>query len=404
MRIVNCDFVLPKNPVSSIAQVPRVGVSLEQCVDNMEAFKWELGMFCPSSHFCGLGIDLSVRYDMRLAQEFEPLWETCFMLTDEEQFSCQAVRSLLYESTLLRVAEKTCLSHGLDFCAEHHLNGCEDVEGGSVCKGCLEGAEVASDLVKDPMEMNCKDIDECAAEICGEPDRVVLCENKFLTYYCQCQEGFQFNSLYGSKCEDIDECEGNSDICGTYNVPAAGNEPAASVSRGQCVNTEGSFVCDCAEGFQFQSDSHPKCQDYDECADENMCGGVEMGTCINTEPNYTCECKEGTELQIVSAVEQTCADLDECEESNPCGSHGTCSNTVFPYSCTCEDRYEVTLRHNEYGTACTKYTPCYTSTLIQYCGTDPNVYCKWNSAAHPVTCACNYPLTYSPQTNKCDDI
>ena len=59
---------------------------------------------------------------------------------------------------------------------------------------------------------------------------------------------------------DIDECEGNSDICGTYNVPAAGNEPAASVSRGQCVNTEGSFVCDCAEGFQFQSDSHPKCQ------------------------------------------------------------------------------------------------------------------------------------------------
>ncbi|CAF4992830.1 unnamed protein product, partial [Rotaria sp. Silwood1] len=57
---------------------------------------------------------------------------------------------------------------------------------------------------------------------------------------CLCQPGFHVqNTTNYKKCEDINECIENPNACHQY-----------------CLNTNGSFMCSCAEGFVLQSDGH----------------------------------------------------------------------------------------------------------------------------------------------------
>ena len=50
-------------------------------------------------------------------------------------------------------------------------------------------------------------------------------------YNCSCKTGFEI-SADGITCQDIDECMEDSDGCSQ-----------------QCVNTAGSFVCACDDGY-----------------------------------------------------------------------------------------------------------------------------------------------------------
>lgn len=50
---------------------------------------------------------------------------------------------------------------------------------------------------------------------------------------CECQRGFRINKC--GYCEDVDECSGSNDLC----------PDTASF----CVNTEGSYYCDCEPGY-----------------------------------------------------------------------------------------------------------------------------------------------------------
>lgn len=55
---------------------------------------------------------------------------------------------------------------------------------------------------------------------------------------------------------------------------------------GQCVNTEGSFTCNCVKGY-----AGPRCeQDVNECA-SNPCQND--GTCLDRIGDYTCICMPG---------------------------------------------------------------------------------------------------------------
>ncbi|XDV32785.1 hypothetical protein PO909_003508, partial [Leuciscus waleckii] len=73
-----------------------------------------------------------------------------------------------------------------------------------------------------------------------------------------------------------------------------------------CVNTLGSYHCNCSEGFQIHADAH-KCIDKDEC--EELNGGCQQ-TCVNTLGSYYCECREGFHIH---ADARTCVGKDECE-------------------------------------------------------------------------------------------
>lgn len=62
---------------------------------------------------------------------------------------------------------------------------------------------------------------------------------------------------------------------------------------GQCVNTAGSFMCNCGRGY-----TGPRCeQDVNECA-SNPCQND--GTCLDRIGDYTCICMSGMVLWKVT--------------------------------------------------------------------------------------------------------
>lgn len=72
---------------------------------------------------------------------------------------------------------------------------------------------------------------------------------------------------------DINECEAIPHLC----------------IGGQCVNSIGSFTCECPPG-QTRNTQTNRCDDQDECEDENIC---ENGRCVNTQGSYYCLCNPG---------------------------------------------------------------------------------------------------------------
>ncbi|XP_070987047.1 latent-transforming growth factor beta-binding protein 4-like [Oncorhynchus clarkii lewisi] len=165
----------------------------------------------------------------------------------------------------------------------------------------------------------CADVDECQSpDTCGAAR---LCVNTDGSYRCDCQPGYRTAGL-GRQCRDVNEC-----LEGEYCFP-----------RGECVNTEGSYRCVCSQGYTTSSDGG-SCLDVDECARSGP-GACQDGRCVNTEGSYQCQCQVG----FTTNPEKTaCLDVDECSEGAVCRSQ-RCENTVGSYRCitSCEPGYRVT--------------------------------------------------------------
>nr|XP_020478341.1 latent-transforming growth factor beta-binding protein 4 [Monopterus albus] len=164
----------------------------------------------------------------------------------------------------------------------------------------------------------CTDIDECASVRACDAQRV--CVNTIGSFRCDCPPGYRTSGL-GRQCRDINEClEG--DFC---------------FSRGECVNTPGSYTCVCSRGFTL-SDNRTACLDVDECMKSGVCLD---GRCVNTDGSFQCQCQTG----FTTNPEKTaCLDVDECISSggSVCGSR-RCENTIGSYRCltSCEPGYRV---------------------------------------------------------------
>lgn len=64
-----------------------------------------------------------------------------------------------------------------------------------------------------------------------------------------------------------------------------------------------------------------------------MCDG---GDCVNTDGSFRCECPSG---YVLDATGKKCIDEDECiTNRNTCGN-GTCSNVVGGFECTCNEGF-----------------------------------------------------------------
>ncbi|ESO84897.1 hypothetical protein LOTGIDRAFT_70871, partial [Lottia gigantea] len=121
---------------------------------------------------------------------------------------------------------------------------------------------------------------------------------------CKCKTGYR-----GLQCsEDINECTDLSIDCNT----------------GQCINTPGSFSCQC------QNDFTGGCQNGPVPCDKNNCNPLNTANCINTGTTTSrCECKPGFKGA-------TCGEsIDSCD-SNPCIHSQRCDNLVNDYTCICE--------------------------------------------------------------------
>ncbi|KAM5238007.1 fibrillin-3 [Ctenodactylus gundi] len=128
---------------------------------------------------------------------------------------------------------------------------------------------------------------------------------------------------------DVDECAEDPSVC----------------TRGLCINTDGSFRCECPLGYSLDP-SGTLCEDADECAAGRPCG---EGTCVNVLGGFECACAEGFE----PGPAMTCEDVDECSR-NPLLCAFRCRNTEGSYLCTCPAGYAL----REDGAMCRDVDEC----------------------------------------------
>lgn len=95
--------------------------------------------------------------------------------------------------------------------------------------------------------------------------------------------------------QDLDECKVNPGVC----------------IGGHCVNTDGSFRCECNDGYTLD-ESGLRCEDADECAEPRICGN---GNCKNVDGGYECQCNFGFTQgpdQVVHFTSLECLVIDFC--------------------------------------------------------------------------------------------
>ncbi|GAA6218167.1 adhesion G protein-coupled receptor E1-like [Lates japonicus] len=144
-----------------------------------------------------------------------------------------------------------------------------------------------------------------------------------------CPNGFIYKK--GQGCTEYNECEVDE-----------GDTPPCKEDM-DCINTIGSYICKCKDGFESQTESSSSgqtCRDINECDVDNICGANAI--CNNKISSYSCTCRDGfisstgvKEFQRNDNV--TCTDIDERrgKEVNVCGQNAKCINAPVHYSCVC---------------------------------------------------------------------
>ena len=111
------------------------------------------------------------------------------------------------------------------------------------------------------------------------------------------------------------------------------------------MNTFGTYVCSCRDGYQ-QDDT--ECYDIDECLFDDVCPGKQE--CVNTPGGYHCvqTCPVGYRylskrlyFHLLSFSGLECNDIDECAEgTHECAQDQICSNLDGSYECLCHDGFQ----------------------------------------------------------------
>ncbi|XP_010971235.2 complement component C1q receptor [Camelus ferus] len=198
---------------------------------------------------------------------------------------------------------------GCDFNNGGCQQECFEGGDGSFRCGCRPGFRLRDDLV------TCASRDPCSSSPCsGGATCVPGPLGKDFT--CHCPQGYQLDPTQQG-CVDVDECR---------------DAPCAQ----ECVNTPGSFRCECWVGYEPSGLGEGPCWDVDECAPgRSPC----TQSCTNTEGSFYCSCEEG---YILAGEDGTqCLDVDECggQEGSPCGS--LCFNTEGSFRCGCLPGWEL---------------------------------------------------------------
>uniref|UniRef100_A0A663MUT8 Fibrillin 2 n=1 Tax=Athene cunicularia TaxID=194338 RepID=A0A663MUT8_ATHCN len=102
-------------------------------------------------------------------------------------------------------------------------------------------------------------------------------------------------------------------------------------SNGHCINTDGSFRCECPMGYNLDYTGFA-CFHYvdtDECSIGNPCGN---GTCTNVIGSFECSCHDGFEPGPMMNCEECHGEPGICE-------NGRCMNIIGSYRCECNEGF-----------------------------------------------------------------
>ena len=195
-----------------------------------------------------------------------------------------------------------------------------------------------------------------------------ICTNTNGSYMCSCVSGYQLGSNNRScngmhfitgivvithfEISDINECSSNNGNCSQL-----------------CANTNGSYVCSCASGYQLGSNNrscngmhlitgilviiHFKISDINECSSNN---GNCSQLCANTNGSYVCSCASGYQLGsnnrscngmhlitgILVIIHFKISDINECSSNNGNCSQ-LCANTNGSYVCSCYSGFMISV-------------------------------------------------------------
>jgi len=153
------------------------------------------------------------------------------------------------------------------------------------------------------------------------------CIDTLGSFDCECRSGFL---------GDGHDPSSNSIEWGSSSVTYTGCTDVDDCAAGLCQNSaaceekeagSGSFICRCTDGYTGEY-----CQeDVDECAIVGFDDGCHSeAKCRNTFGAYVCDCKDG-----FAGTGQQCGDADDCA-SNPCYNSGVCTDTGTKlFECAC---------------------------------------------------------------------
>ncbi|XP_077180168.1 nidogen-2 isoform X2 [Paroedura picta] len=137
-----------------------------------------------------------------------------------------------------------------------------------------------------------------------------------LDYTCECTTGYWGD---GKECTDVNECAEGISRCSRESV---------------CVNTVGSYRCECPSGFQLAAD-RASCLDVDECA-EGQCHPA--ADCSNTPGSFSCRCRAGYEGDGLQCSPVTVQRTTHCERERLYASQRGSPIPGGPHVPQCDDQ------------------------------------------------------------------
>lgn len=196
--------------------------------------------------------------------------------------------------------------------------------------------------------LECVDIDQCAESAPCVANSVCSDHDPPEQYKCACKKGFAAIEPVGgtfpgladaswrpTACVDIDECALETDDC--------------DKTTSTCVNTEGSFTCQCSGGTTATSDGKCIVEVVEVAAPElkcslanatGFCNGDYQVCGLDTNGDIGCLCLDGFSQMRANS---TCTDNNECanSETNNCdlNNGGYCVNIPGTFICECRDGF-----------------------------------------------------------------
>ncbi|CAG9536724.1 unnamed protein product [Cercopithifilaria johnstoni] len=165
---------------------------------------------------------------------------------------------------------------------------------------------------------NCDDIDECENNPCHPQ---AICINHSGSFSCQCPDEWVGDGKNECINPSDTACLDKLSVCKHTN-----HTTCLSVNLGFATTS----ICECSANYRYNSIKH-SCEDIDECAENRHNCDPSNSVCVNTDGSYICECSSGYE-----GAGGVCVDVNECERGIAgCNVAARCENYLGSVGCKC---------------------------------------------------------------------